>query len=108
VDVDKGSSIKGDISTVNGKIRLIGAHVSQNIQTFNGDIRLLEASELEGDIIIKDTRGKNKDRLIIEILDASVVKGNIRVEDEERRVTVYKSNDSKIMGKVFNAELVEE
>ncbi|MCK5453509.1 MAG: hypothetical protein KAJ16_04060, partial [Calditrichia bacterium] len=108
VDVDKGAAVKGDISTVNGKIKLIGASVSRNIQTFNGDIRLLEASELEGDIIIKDSSGKNKDDLIIKILDASIVRGDIRVEDEERKVTVYKSPDSEIMGKVFNAEVVEE
>jgi len=108
VDVDKGASVKGDISTVNGKIMLIGAKVKRNIQTYNGNIRLLEGSEVKGDIIIKETHGKQNDQLIIEILDASVVRGNIRVEDKSREVTVFKSSNSKIVGKVINADVVEK
>ncbi|UCF64266.1 MAG: hypothetical protein JSW33_00115 [bacterium] len=108
VYIGKGASVRGNISTINGKIMLEGAQIGRDLETYNGNIRLSDASTILGSIRIKETSGKKQHDLIIEILEKSVVNGDIIVDDKNRKVMIYKSEDSEILGRVLNADVIEK
>ena len=59
---------------------------------------------------MKDTKG-NSDRhrrLTIELSGESVVEGDIIVEDRDIEVQVYLLDDSKVLGRVKNAEVINK
>jgi DUF4097 and DUF4098 domain-containing protein YvlB len=105
-----GAEVTGTVTTINGKVELENTRVQRNIETVNGDIELFNKSTIEGNIIIEDTHGNSdkQRRLTIRLQDESVVQGSIIVEDEDVEVTVYLSGDSKVLGKIRGAEVVEE
>jgi hypothetical protein len=58
-----------------------------------------------GDIII--SKGDAQTRTVkIEVLNGSTIHGNIKVENPEREVVIYKSEDSEIKGEISNARLI--
>ncbi|NIS38383.1 hypothetical protein GWN26_11320 [Candidatus Saccharibacteria bacterium] len=76
----------------------------------NGDIELKNQSTVRGDIVIEgEHRGADRDdEISIRLDDRSTVEGDIVVEDERLRVVVYLRGGSKVLGKIKNAEVVEE
>ncbi|NIR48755.1 hypothetical protein GWO43_09990 [candidate division KSB1 bacterium] len=110
VTCDAGVTVEDEINTINGKIRLYNTRVEENITTINGDISLKEKSVVVGDIIIKDSKGTSGDRrrLRITLEGESVVEGDIMVKEADIDVEVILSGDSKVMGRIENAEVIEE
>ncbi len=107
VNVASNSKIDGSITTVNGRINVVHSQVKEDISTVNGDITLDNNAALDGSIFIKSKHSKSKDTLRIEILNGSVVKGDVKVEDEERKVSVYLENGGKVLGQITNAKVVQ-
>lgn len=105
-----GSEVGGEVSTVNGDIRLSDSRVKRNIETVNGNVTLRQQSVVEGDIVIHDTHGasKPKRQLTIRLEEGSVVEGDILVKDDNVEAVVYLSGDSKVQGRIENAEVVKE
>lgn len=110
VTCESGVAVKGDISTINGRVKLCNSEVSHDITTINGDITLKEKSIVRGDIVIKDNKGRSKSKRALEIRlsNESVVEGDIIVKDRDIKVEVYLSDGSKVLGRVRNAEVIEE
>ncbi|OQX88331.1 hypothetical protein B6D60_02335 [candidate division KSB1 bacterium 4484_87] len=110
IDCGLGTKIHGSVKTINGNIELTGVRVRNDVATANGDITLKQATMVEGDIVIKKSKG-NLDKVrqcTILITDNSVVTGNIIVKDEKVQVTVHLQNGGKVLGKVENAEVVSD
>ena len=110
VYLEKGSRVKDNIETVNGKIELDGAVCERDISTINGGIELTNAAVVKGNIFIEGSHGKSDKhhRINVRLESGSVVEGDIIAEDEKTRVTVYLSGDSKVLGRIENAEIVKE
>ena len=106
----KGVSIQGSVSNVNGDHTLIAALVKGDLKTNTGDITLQDNSIVEGDIIIRRSRSFfNRQRhLDIRISGNSEVKGDIIVEDDDLKVKVFLSSGGKVLGKITDAEVVNE
>ncbi len=106
----KGVSIQGSVSNVNGDHTLIDTVVKGDLKTNTGDITLQENSIVEGDIIIRRSRSFfNRQRhLDIRISGNSEVKGDIIVEDNDLKVKVFLSGGGKVLGKIHDAEVVNE
>jgi len=110
VRCSRGVEIYGDLTTVNGDIDVDGTLVRRNMVTYNGDILMTDRSIVQGDVIVKENKGRS-DRprtLDIEITEESVVEGDIIVRDEDIRVRVYLSDGGRVEGRVRNAEVIEE
>ena len=77
--------------------------------TYNGDIELLRRSVVQGDIIVKRSKGNShrRRRLKIEIAEESVVEGNLIVKDKYMDVKVILSEGGKVNGRIRNAEVIE-
>jgi DUF4097 and DUF4098 domain-containing protein YvlB len=106
VEIDRNSRIAGEVTTINGNISMTGTIAERNIETVNGNILLQDRSEVLGDIII--SKGDSETRAVkIELLNGSIVHGDIRVENPQREVVIYKSEDSEIKGETGNARLVD-
>jgi hypothetical protein len=107
--LERGVTASG-VATINGRIKMTGAEIAGDVSTINGDISLRESSTIGGDIVVK-ARGKgsnDRDRpLQIELEDGSVVEGNILVEDETIPVEVHLGGGSRVMGRIENAEVIE-
>ena len=105
IEVGTDCRIEGEISTVNGNITMTGSIAERNIETVNGNILLQDRSELMGNIII--SKGDEQTRTVkIELLNGSIIHGNIKVDNPEREVVIYKSEDSQIKGEISNARLM--
>ncbi len=103
-----GTEVEGSVQSINGRIRLDGAVVQRDVKTINGDITLENASTVKGDVVIKGrSRGGSRDQVIVRIIH-STVEGDFIVEDENLNVRVYLGDGGKILGKIANAEVVEE
>ena len=110
VTLQPGSLVNGDVSTINGGIRMDNATVEQDLTLFNGNIELVNASLVKGDIIIKDSKG-NRDRnqvYTIRLGEGSVVEGDIFVQEDEVKVKVVLGKDASVKGNVTNAEVIRE
>jgi len=53
INVDKGSTVADDVSNVNGKIALTGAEIGGDVSTVNGDIDVVDSSVVKGNIIVE-------------------------------------------------------
>lgn len=103
VGLAQRTRMDGCIDTVNGKVDLEEARVEHDITTVNGDIFLC-ASKVEGGIRIKGKqRGLSWGTLVIHLTRGSEVKGDIRVEDPNRKVEVRLEGDSAVRGQVIGA-----
>ena len=110
VTMGRGSRAEA-VDTVNGKMRLLGAEISRNLATVNGDISLTDGAIVGGDIIIKETRGRNDQHgrpQRIELEDGSEVRGDIIVEDRDREVEVYIRGGSRVLGRVEGARVIRD
>lgn len=107
INIDNGT-IEGDIETINGIINLSNTKIRRDIETVNGNIILDNGSHVKGDIVIKRKSGNKFHVLKIELLKNSIVDGNIYVEEDDRRVTVYLEKGSKVLGEIINAEIIEK
>ncbi|RMF61007.1 MAG: hypothetical protein D6743_14150 [Calditrichaeota bacterium] len=109
VECDAGAEVKGNVHTVNGRIRLVATTVRHDVKTVNGDMLFRDKTRVQGDVIVQ---GKVNDRggpgrLVIEVRD-SVVEGDVVVKDPRRDVRVLLVEGGRVLGKVRNAEVVEE
>lgn len=109
ITAESGSKIDGLIITVSGDIELDDSRVQDNLQTVSGDIDLYNGSVVNGDIIINRKRSGNfpMGRLEVVIDLNSVVRGSIRVLEEDTNVKVHLSNGGKVEGQIINAEVIE-
>ncbi len=103
IEVEAGSVLEGDFSVINWQIKLNGTWVERDLETVNGDVLLGGKSEVTGDIIVRKTRSYDYPTLVISLEEGSTVEGDIRVEDEHRKVEIHKSDNSKIVGRIINA-----
>lgn len=104
-----GTRVQGDISTVNGRIELDKTQVSRGLTTVNGDITL-NGGRVGGDIVIKGRHSGwgNPSTVVITLQQGAEVAGDIRVEDDSRRVEVRQSGNATIRGKVVGAQVIKE
>ncbi len=104
------SRIEGEITTINGSIELFETFVKSDLSTRNGNITIRDSSRVGGDIIIGEANGQSKKHrhIDININNNSVVKGGVIVEDAHVSVRVYLTNGGQVLGKIVNAELIEE
>ena len=110
ITAEGGSRIEGSIYTVSGDIELDDTKGLENIETVSGDIDLYNGTVIAGDIIIKRKKNINQlpmGRLEIVIDLNSVVKGSIKVLEEDTNVQVHLSNGGKVEGMVINAEVIK-
>lgn len=103
--LDAGATVNGNISNVNGDIRIAGAHVTGNIKTYNGDIELGAGSRIDGDLTVQKSHGswfswEGKPPRIVVGPDA-VVRGTLKFE---REVELYVS-DRATIGPVVGAQV---
>ncbi len=103
-------AVRRDIDSVNGDIDLERTIVERDVTTYNGNITLTDASVVEGDVIIKKSKGKSDrpKRLVITVSEGSEIQGDILVRDDERDVKVILSGGGRVLGRIRNAEVVEE
>ncbi len=107
---EKGVEILGSVSNVNGDHFLIDTVVKGDLVTHTGDITLQDNSVVEGDVIIKKSSsffGRPR-HLDIRISGNSEVKGDIIVKDDDLKVKVFLSGGGKILGRITDAEVVNE
>jgi hypothetical protein len=100
IEVGGGSRIAGDLSNVNGEIRLVGCEVGGDLSTVSGDITLSDGAVVEGDLVVEKpgswSWGKSKSREPeIVIGPVSKVLGTIRLE---REVKLYISESADVGG----------
>lgn len=107
---DPGVQIYDGVATVNGSIDLENTVVRRDITTYNGDIQLLDRSLIQGDIVVKRSKGDSHRRrqLRIDIAEESVVEGNIIVRDKTMDVKVILSEGGRVRGRIQDAEVIEE
>jgi DUF4097 and DUF4098 domain-containing protein YvlB len=103
-------SVRQDITTVSGDIELDNGRIHGDIITVSGDIALFNGTVVEGDIIIKRKKefmsgAYSKLKVIVDM--NSLVKGSIRVKEEDTNVVVILSNGGKVRGEIINAEVRE-
>jgi len=98
LSVATGGEVHGTLRTVNGGISLVTASVDGSLVTNNGDITLEQGTRVTGDIVI---RGKTHGDLrppTITLAGASVLEGDIRIEDAGRKVRLVVGDDCQITG----------
>jgi cytoskeletal protein CcmA (bactofilin family) len=89
ISTEAGTRISKDVSNVNGEFQISGSTIGGDLTTVNGDVWLMDQSELQGDLIVEMPSGWNsqgqRDPSIV-IGAGSTVKGVIRLE---RKVKLY-------------------
>ncbi|MFO7891554.1 MAG: hypothetical protein R6V04_14595 [bacterium] len=107
---DRGCNVYYDIYTINGDIDIYNTTVEDDIKTINGDISILDNSTVENNIIIKRKTGTSNyhHKITIKISEGSVVKGDILVHHDERKVRVILSEGGRVLGNIRNAEIIKE
>jgi DUF4097 and DUF4098 domain-containing protein YvlB len=110
ISCNTGGKIRGTLTAINGPIHLENTSVERHVKTTNGDIELLDNSIVQGDIIVKRSKGRKnrRHRLRIEIAQGSVVEGDIIVKDRRLDVRVILIEDGKVNGKIINAQVVDQ
>jgi DUF4097 and DUF4098 domain-containing protein YvlB len=113
VEMEQGTEA-ADVKTVNGPVSLDSAAVTGDITTYNGNIALDNGSVVKGDIRIKQRKhgrhegGRDEDqKLIIEIMNRSLVEGDILVSDPDQKVDVTISGGGKVRGKIERANVIQ-
>ncbi|MEM7582742.1 MAG: hypothetical protein AAF560_05130 [Acidobacteriota bacterium] len=105
VESGRGTEVDGDISTINGRLELDETEVRGSLSTHNGAVTL-RGGRVHRDIVIEGRGGnKSSSELKIRLLDGAVVEGNVIVEDEARRVTVYLEDGGEVQGEIRGAEV---
>jgi len=114
---DAGSEIMRELRTTNGSIEIKGTTAGESLTTINGNVSILDQSRVKGDIVIRGKHGfwffgiffnsHRRHPITIRVEGGSVVEGGIIVEDHHRNVEVIISKDSKVLGKVVNAKIIE-
>ena len=93
---DRGTTIGGNVDTVNGAIGLVGTQLAGGIETVNGDITVGIGSHVKGGIKVEKPRGwsmkPRRDPRII-IGPNAVVEGPLVFE---RPVTLYVHTSARI------------
>jgi len=107
---ERGCNIYYDIYTINGDIDIYNTTVGDDIKTINGDISLLDNSVVENNIIIKRKTGTSDyhHTITITVTEGSIVKGDILVHTDKRKVRVVLSEGGKVLGNIKNAEVIKE
>jgi hypothetical protein len=105
VSLDKGASVTGKLSNVNGRMTLIGARVGDGIKTVTGDIDIRAGSRVQGGILVEKPSfrwvNRNRPPRIVIGPDA-VVEGTLEFEHE----VVLLVSDRARIGEVKGAEVV--
>ncbi|MCK5699812.1 MAG: hypothetical protein KAI29_01605 [Cyclobacteriaceae bacterium] len=110
IKCETGTKIKREIDTVNGSITLYGTDIGEGITTYNGHIKLKEKSIVNGDIVIKKSKGnfinrifgKKRKELRIRLSGNSVVKGDIINMNEDKDVVLELDEGCRVEGKLIN------
>lgn len=99
ISTESGARVSKDVSNVNGEFQISGSTIGGDLSTVNGDVWLMDKSELQGDLIVEKPSGWNskgqRDPTVV-IGPGSIVKGQIRLE---RKVELY-IHDSATVGGV--------
>lgn len=84
VTLNSGDEVGGNVETVNGSIRLHGTSVAGDVETVNGQIRIVEASEVFGNVLVREPKGWNHNKrnkpVYVEIGENVIVHGNLVFE----------------------------
>ncbi|NIM61118.1 MAG: hypothetical protein GTO30_05510 [Acidobacteria bacterium] len=93
---------------MNGSVELVRTVVARDIRTVNGDIELLDASVVKGDVVIEDkfVRNGGTGRIDIEVAGGSVIEGDVVVK-RDVKVRVILSDGGKVLGTVEGAEVID-
>lgn len=93
-------TVQGHVNLVNGTMKFHGAHVKGDATFRNGDVFFSGETVLEGNLNLdgKRQRDDNNDPVEIHLTDQAVIRGNIIVEDPDRKVVLYLSNDARVDG----------
>ncbi|HSD70366.1 MAG TPA: hypothetical protein VLB07_12475 [Woeseiaceae bacterium] len=98
VSTEAGTRIRDDVSNVNGEFQISGSTIGGDLMTVNGDVWLMDKSELQGDLVVEKPSGWNwqgqRDPSIV-IGAGSTVKGEIRLE---RKVKLYLHETATVGG----------
>lgn len=107
VRVGRDVEVRRNVTSVNGDISLTGVSVGGDAHTHNGDIELSAGTEVEGDIVIKRSKGshRNTRRLVIRITDNAIVHGDVINRDRDLEVRVILSSGGRIQGETRDVEV---
>ncbi len=86
IELAAGSHIGGSVESVNGDIDLSGVIIERNIETVNVDVTLSDATQLKGDLIIREKGGwfnsVTGNKIVISIDASSSIEGTIHLHQE--------------------------
>ena len=96
IDLQKGTEVGDDVSTVNGSIYLEETEVQQDVETVNGDIRLSDGSVVQGDVVFGEYgsnyhRPHNLPKLVVDA--SSAIKGSVHLY---RKVQLQIDDDADV------------
>jgi DUF4097 and DUF4098 domain-containing protein YvlB len=107
--IGAGSEVSKDVSNVNGEMRIAGTSIGGDLATVNGDVTLTDNSVLRGNLIVEkpndrlwNRSDRRKPRIVIG--PGVRIQGNIELE---REVELYIS-DSAQVGGVTGAMTMEQ
>jgi predicted acyltransferase (DUF342 family) len=107
--IGAGSEVSKDVSNVNGEMQIAGTSIGGDLATVNGDVTLTDNSVLRGNLIVEKPNGRlwnradrRKPRIVIG--PGVRIQGNIELE---REVELYIS-DSAQVGGVTGAMTMEQ
>lgn len=103
VSVASGGSIQGTLRAVNGDIDVDDTEVTGSLITSNGDITLVNGTRVIGNLIIRGTKGRGSKPQTITVSGASVVQGDIVINDADREVHLVFSDDGQVTGSTGSA-----
>ena len=97
IEVEHGSKVSRGVSNVNGEISIAGADIGGDLSTVNGDVRLSEKAIVRGDLIVEKPGGWNDNQRKPQIIigPESRVGGEIKLE---REVELFISDTAQVGG----------
>lgn len=105
VTLQAGSQVGGRVETVNGRIRLYGTSVAGDVETINGSIQIVEASEVFGNVIVREPKGWNHNKrrkpVRVDIGENVIVHGNLVFEHAVK----LKLHESARVGEIIGDEV---
>lgn len=109
IKMSHGTHIYGDVKTINGDINCHKTEIRKDIETYNGNITLAESTLVQGDIIIKESKGNQQHhrKLKITLIENSVVEGDIIVRDKNLDVKLYMDNNCSVNGHHPDVEVIK-
>jgi len=110
IRIGAGSKVERDVASINGSIVLRGTKVGRDVRTINGGVHLDEGTVVQGDVIIEDksvSLGRGRHVLEITLSGGSVVQGDIINESDDVDVEIRLEGESKILGRVTGAKVIE-